>query len=393
MLDTATSPTGDADAAPEPPLGRVAFLTNLVPHYRKPVLLALAERSQHLKVLVSTTVEPNRAWQPDWNGLDVQLQRTFTFTQRWRHPNAGGEQVFVHVPFDTFAELRRFRPDVIISVEMGLRSILAALYRVMHKDSRLLVWADYAESTEQGRGRARALVRRLLKNGVDGFIVNGASGGRYMRSLGVPAQRLFTVPYATDVMHFSAYDAVPEPDHLLYAGQLIERKGLLPFLSVLAEWARRHPERLLRFTLAGEGPLRPHLEAVEVPSNLKIEMPGNVPYERLGDLYSRASIFVLPAFADTWALVINEAMAAGLPVLGSTGAQAVEELVREGDSGWLFRAGDDGSVRSAIERCFSTCPEQLDRMRHSARGTAMALTPTYTADLLVSAALAVRRSA
>ena len=60
-------------------------------------------------------------------------------------------------------------------------------------------------------------------------------------------------------------------------------------------------------------------------------------HERMAEVYAKASLFAFPTLADEWGVVVNEAMAAGLPVLGSIYSQAVEELVEDGVSGWVFR--------------------------------------------------------
>jgi glycosyltransferase involved in cell wall biosynthesis len=370
-------------------LGRVAFLTNILPPYRKPVLLELARRCSHLKVFLSQPMEANRSWDVDWSGLDVQLQHTYTFTQRWRHVRAGGERVFVHLPLDTLSELHEFRPELIISVEMGLRTVLSALYRQFNPSTRLLVWADYSESTEQGRGSSRLLVRRTLKRFVDGFIVNGASGKRYIQSLGVAPERIFVVPYATDTRLFGAGEGREKEynqHHLLYVGQLIQRKGLPSFLEALTRWANEHPSEQVTFTIAGNGPLRSQLEAARTPVNIQLNWLGSVPYESLPAVYRKATVFVLPAFAETWALVVNEAMASGLPVLGSIRAQAVEELVTDGETGWLFEPENADSVYGALDRCLSATPIYRAEMGRRAESLACTLTPEFTVDLIGQAA-------
>ncbi len=71
--------------------------------------------------------------------------------------------------------------------------------------------------------------------------------------------------------------------------------------------------------------------------NVKLEFLGVFQYDDLPEIYGSAEVFVLPTLADTWAVVVNEALLAGLPVLGSIYAQAVEELIQEGGTGWNFR--------------------------------------------------------
>ncbi|HZQ51633.1 MAG TPA: glycosyltransferase family 4 protein [Bryobacteraceae bacterium] len=360
---------------------KIAFLTNVIPPYHKAFLDCLAKRHE-MRVLLSTPMEPNRSWKLEWDGLDVVTQKTLTLSGRWRHPRGFTEPLFLHIPIDTVAQLRRFGPDVTISVEMGARTLFAALYRKLRRRSKLIVWAEVAESTEQARGWIRNRVRHLLHKNADGFLVTGTSGVQYLRSLGVDEAKIFKISYTADVSKFAATPLARRPGcerHLLYVGQLIERKGLLPFLDVLSKWARANPDRRVEFVLAGDGPLRNQIERLEKPSNIEVSFAGAVQYEDLPRVYTDAGVFVLPSLADSWGVVVNEAMAAGLPVLGSVYAQAVSEMVKDGENGWVFRADDPDEIYDAIDRTLNTSPERLQRMRHCARTRALQFTPDHLA--------------
>src|SRR5436190_875726 len=80
------------------------------------------------------------------------------------------------------------------------------------------------------------------------------------------------------------------------------------------------------------------------------------------EFYSQAGILVFPTLADEWGLVVVEAMAAGLPVLGSLHSQAVEDLVTDGLDGWTFRPDDCASLRSALNRALGASAEEIDRL-------------------------------
>ena len=379
-----------SNTRPEAKSVRVLLLTNVIAPYQKPVFDRLAARFRELRILLSTPMESNRPWKLEWTGLDVRVQKTITFNKRWRHPKGFSEPLFVHVPIDTIPQLFRFRPDVVISWEMGMRTILAAAYRRVSR-SRLMVWAEFAESTEYGRGRLRQIIRRVLHRGVDGFLVTGDSGARYLRAIGVPHRKLHKIVYTTDVTRFAeaaGTHSVRREFTLLYVGQLIERKGLVPFVEELVRWATAHSERRITFALAGDGPLRAELERHAVPENLRLTFLGNVSYEKLPNVYAKADIFAFPTLADTWGVVVNEALAAGLPVLGSVYGQAVSELVRDGCNGWTFRPDCAGEMSTALDRALTTTDAELARMRESARETALRLTPGYVADLVETGVLA-----
>lgn len=358
---------------------RVAFLTNFIPPYRKALFLALSKQVDHVRVFVSTPMERNRHWSVDWSGLDVIAQKTITLPARWRHPAGFAERLSIHLPIDTLPQLNRFRPHVVVSGEMGFRTFLAIVYRLFRPKSRLIVWADVSESSERGRGWLRTALRRMMHRVVDSFIVNGASGRRYLRSFGVSEEKIAVVPSTVDVSLFTAAPLERASNRLLFVGQLIERKGLLEFAEVLREWALKHPDRQVEWEIAGDGPLRAKLERFLLPANVRMILTGPKPYSDMLEIYARASVFVLPTKAESWGLVVNEAMAAGLPVLGSIESQAVEELVTDNVNGWTFRANDKASMYHALDACLNTPPARLMQMREAARQRASALSPDAVA--------------
>ena len=367
---------------------RVAFLTNCIPPYHKPVLDALARHygPDHFRILLSTPMESNRSWSLEWEGLDVLVQKTLTVRGRWKHPRGFRESNEVHFPLDTISQLRRFSPDVVISTEMGFRSLSALIFTKLRRHRSLILWTEVNESTEYGRGWTRGIARKILARNCDGFLALGDAGVAYVQSLGAPSERIFKLLYTTDVSRFSA--GVPERENerrLVYVGQLIERKGLLQFTAALGKWAEQHPERDVELVFAGDGPLRETLQTSPVPPNLRLQFLGNVSYQDLPRVYAQAGVLAFPTLADTWGVVVNEALAAGLPVLGSVHSQAVKELVTHGKNGWTFSAGKSEEMDAAIHECLTTPLSTLQTMRENARKTAMELPPACVAGMIQTA--------
>jgi glycosyltransferase involved in cell wall biosynthesis len=379
---------GAGDALPDAP--RVALLTNFIPPYRVSLLEALRSRVGQLRVFVSTPIETNRPWPAAWGDLDVVVQRTLTFTGRWTDPSGFREPTFVHVPFDTVRQLWRFQPDVVISGELGLRTCLAVLYRLLRRRSRtrLVIWATLSERTERRRGVMRSLIRPWLLGRADGVLVNGSSGARYVAGLGVPDDRIRIVPYSVDAGAFRGEGAprrFERTQPLLFVGQLVERKGLTPFLAGLNRWAARHPSHAVELWLAGEGPQRSLLQRAEVHPRVSIRFLGSVAYDALPALYAKARMLVMPTLADEWGVVVNEAMSAGLPVLGSVYSQAVEELIEDGRTGWTFSPDQPESLDAALNRALAASSADLLSIGDAARRRADALTPAHVAAWIVEA--------
>jgi glycosyltransferase involved in cell wall biosynthesis len=102
-------------------------------------------------------------------------------------------------------------------------------------------------------------------------------------------------------------------------------------------------------------------------------------------MYAQAGIFVFPTMADEWGVVVNEALASGLPVLGSVYSQAVEEMIHDGVNGWKFRPDDEADILRALSAAFSLTGDEVDSMRPRCRKSIEAITPEATAATLAHA--------
>ncbi len=367
---------------------RVALLTNFVQPYRRPLFQAIAKRLNELRIFVSTPMEPNRPWLPNEQGLDVVHQKSFFITRPWRHPRGFSEDVYIHIPYDTLAQLWRYAPHVIISGQMGFQTLLSLFYRWLRPSTKLILLATVSEHSEQGRGWLRTWLRRWMLPGMDAVLANGESGARYLQRFGVTRERIFFTPYTMDNAPFLALPLErdsKQANRLLYSGQLVSRKGLQPFLAVLQRWCRQNPERNVEFWLLGEGVLRSELERMLLPSNLVLNFVGVVQYDQLPDIYAQCGILAFPTLADEWGVVVNEAMAAGMPVLGSLYSQAVEELVVNDETGWTYRPDQPEEMYEALDRAMKTQPERLDEMRRIARNRIAQLTPDFVAERVMEA--------
>lgn len=385
-----TLPRTESAGRPAPVPVHVAMLLNFIPPYQLPVLIALSKRVQKLTILVSTPMERNRSWNVDWSGLDVRTQRTLTWRQPWRHSIGFTDENYLHMPWDTVWQLNKLKPDVIIPIQLGPRSMLSSLYARFSKHARLVLSLAMSEHTELGRGWLRTFIRKRLLRRSDSVIINGHSGVRYLESLGVPPTEIFRCPYVAPpefAERGNSFRSDKDAYRLLYMGQFIERKGLMPFLKLLSKWATDNADRQIEFDLYGYGPFESAIRSFPVPPNLRLSIKHSVPYEQLPEVYAGAGILVLPTLADDWAMVVSEALASGMPVLGSRYAQAVDDLIIDGINGWLFRPDVGTEMETALNAALETSPDKLAEMRAAARESAANLTVEVAADTFVRAIL------
>ncbi len=367
---------------------RVALLMNFVAPYRVPLLEAFRDQVGTLRVLISTPMERDRSWAPEWGTLDVVVQRNVTVRRLHNRVGKFTRQLEIHVPYDTLGQLGSYHPDAVISGELGARSMQAALYKLLRPRMPFLIWATLSEHSETDWGRGRRALRRFILNRADGVLVNGESGARYIASFGVPDERIFRLNQPVDVGMFAAQHRTRPDDamyRLLFCGMLVKRKGLVPFAKALNVWAAANPGRQIEMWWLGSGELGETLAALKLPPNLSYRFLGQVPYAVLPAVYAQADLLAFPSLMDEWGLVVNEAMAAGLPVLGSIYSQAVEELVTEGVHGWVFDPLSEHSIQAAIDRALSTPPRELAGMRAAVRQKIMGLTPASASDRMAHA--------
>ena len=370
---------------------KVVVLTNFLPPYRIAMFEHLQAKVADLQILLSVPMESNRHWKPEWGILHVTVQKNIQYTSRTVHPNGFREESAVHIPYDTLPRLLAYRPRAIIAAEFGARTLQAAIYRLFFRRCRLLVWATISEETERGRGRLRVWLRKLILKIADGVLVNGSSGVRYIHGLGYPRHKIHTVPQATEQAPFRAPATRSSADttRLLYVGQLIERKGLQQFHEHLVRWCETHTHRKVRWTIIGSGPLSEAIQAWERPANYDLQLLHEVPYAEIPGHYHAADLFAFPTFADEWGLVVNEALIAGLPVLGSVFSQAVEDLVKDGVNGWTFRPDHADELARALDRALESTPEQLDMLRTNAVESIAFLDHEYMSSRILHALNAV----
>jgi colanic acid/amylovoran biosynthesis glycosyltransferase len=149
--------------------------------------------------------------------------------------------------------------------------------------------------------------------------------------------------------------------HLVCVGRLCEQKGQLLLIEAVRRLVQRGTN--LTLTLAGDGELRPTLEAMIKDYNLekKVHITGWISNDDVRDNILAARALVLPSFAEGLPVVIMEAMALRRPVI-STFIAGIPELVSNGEHGWLVPAGDVEALMKSMQECLDASSETLRKM-------------------------------
>jgi len=265
-----------------------------------------------------------------------------------------------------------------------------------------------SESTEHDHDRTRlreALKRRIVRL-CDAALVGGEPQRAYAERLGLPADRVFLGYDAVDNDHFrlgadaarAAGAAIRAelglPTQYFFGScRFIEKKNLARLIEAFALYRADAGVEGWDLVLAGDGEQRSALEMLVRDLGVadQVHFLGFRQYDDLPALYGLAGGFVHVSTVEQWGLVVNEACAAGLPVIVSNRCGCVEDLVETGANGWRVDPFDIGQIAAALAQLASP---GVDRAAMATRGREIVARygPARFGDGLVEAITAARRS-
>jgi glycosyltransferase involved in cell wall biosynthesis len=234
----------------------------------------------------------------------------------------------------------------------------------------------------------RSVIKEGLKRQVvqlcDSGLVGGAPHRAYLSSLGMPRERIHLGYDAVDNQHFAVGAQAARTSesgrairndlpsaYFLASARFVPKKNLVRLLEAYAVYVRRASaspgaatKPVWDLVLLGDGELREELVGVVDRVGLahRVHMPGFKQYTELPAFYGLASAFVHASTTEQWGLVVNEAMAAGLPVLVSRTCGCCADLVIEGENGFSFDPFSVADIAHAMMRVASSPRARLISM-------------------------------
>jgi len=242
-------------------------------------------------------------------------------------------------------------------------------------------------------------LKRYFVSACNGFAVPGKSSFAYLQTLGISEQVIFTAPNAVDNAFFATQaentraratefrEKLGLPSRfILFVGRLVPEKGVFDLLEAYAklESGLRSDVGLV---FAGDGVSRDELarRAKQISPGW-ICFPGFAQREDLAGLYALGETLVLPTHSDPWGLVVNEAMACGLPIIVSSVAGCTADLVEDGWNGYVVPPRDSEKLSVAIASLLLQ-PDLQQRMRDHSLERIQNYSPEACANGLAAAAI------
>lgn len=261
---------------------------------------------------------------------------------------------------DIGARMAATSPDAVIVP--GWHSLMQV--RALRACRRLRVPVFYRGDSTLTSG-PRAAVRplwlvktRLMLKQYDRYLSVGTLATEYLRAFGVSDAVIHPSPHCVDNAWFAAQASILQPRRLmlrqacgiddrdfvvLFAGKLVDRKRPLEAVRAVAGLGRGAV-----LMMAGDGPLAEPTRREAERLGVRLIWRGFVNQSALPEAFAAADTLLVPSTWESWGLIVNEALASGLPCIVTSGVAAAPDLIDDGVSGFTIAVGDVPAMTSRL---------------------------------------------
>jgi glycosyltransferase involved in cell wall biosynthesis len=299
--------------------------------------------------------------------------------------------------------LSGYEPHVCLILGYNRPVMLRALAWCRRRGVPAMMYSD--SSLHTGTGQLARLAKHIvlpsILNQFSAHLSVGDANAKYLRTFGVPSERIFSVPYQPDPGFWAfrqqrqavrqewrkKLDIAPDTFATVFVGKLIARKRPGDLIEALALLQQSKLQRPIRVLFAGDGSERTQLEQHAKALNVPAHFLGFVNIDQLPALLCAADAIAHPAEIETFGVIVIEAAILGLPLVLSdrVGAIGPTSIARPGVNAITFPSGDTAALAGALLQVAQdsalaqrlgdaslAISEELDA-RQSVRGTLQAI--------------------
>jgi len=335
---------------------KVALVHNIVAPYRVPLFEALARHPTiDLQVYYCAKTHKNRRW-------DVLESNTYSY-KVLPGIHLGVFDVFYSINPSILTHLAANRYDCVI---LGGSSDFTTQFSFFISNALklpVILWSEMFERGEGSLAKFVAPLTRFFIRNADALIVPGSRSRDFHIKRGAAPEKVFIAPNIINNDVFFAKSSafkrrgaqLKDDLHLgnnmivLFVGELNERKGVRFLLRAFTKLKSERENTTL--VIIGDGELKSKLiQLVSNESLTHIIFTGWISEEEKIKYYAIADLFVLPTLSDVWGLVVNEAMACGLPIVTTTAAGCASDMIVEGENGFIVEPQNVDALHEAMRR-------------------------------------------
>ena len=202
-------------------------------------------------------------------------------------------------------------------------------------------------------------LKKFLIKGANAYFANGTVSQKYLKNYGILSKKIFNQYMTVDVDDFinkgknsidikktvrKEYGIDNNSTVIIYVGRLIYNKGVQDLIEAIKNLKNKGHD-IVTF-IVGEGDFKEELQIKSHDLESDIIFTGHVDPDQIYKYYYASDIFVLPTYNDPWGLVVNEAMACGLPVIVTDAAGCQLDLLN--NNGYIIPKNDITKLIEAI---------------------------------------------
>ena len=332
---------------------RVLFITNYPSPYRVRFFDELGKQMD-VTVLFADRIEDKKHRNANWY---VQGEGNFRAVQLTKKALTVGSNALC---LDVTKWIKKGYDHIIVGGYSNPTIIWAMMYMRLH---RIPFWMEVDGGLIRQEKKHKFLVKKTLVTIADRWLSTGEHTTKYLVHYGAKQEKVAEYPFSS----FSETELLPaavsaeekkalqlalgmgEEKIILTIGQFIHRKGFDVLLKAAAKL-----DGDVGIYIVGGVPTQEYLKLRDELMLQNIHFLDFQPKDRLRLIYKAADLFVLPTREDIWGLVINEAMAYGLPVITTDRCVAGLDLVEDGVNGYIVPVGDENALAEKMNLALSS---------------------------------------
>jgi glycosyltransferase involved in cell wall biosynthesis len=324
---------------------RVCLIINIISPYRISLFNHLS-RMMELKVIFLAESEENRNWKVCWDEIEFDytvLKGGNLFIKRFEIP--------LYLNFGLFKELRRYNPDSVVICGYHYPATWLSILYARHYKKKIILWAGSHLQSGFLKNRLTDLYKKMIIPCFDSYVTYGTAAKEQIVYYGADERKISigcnTVDVNSLISKSKGLDrSVTEKlrnsfsnQNILYVGSFIPRKGVMQLIKVF-ELLRNEVEDV-GLILVGDGPDKESYRAYIRENNIQdVYFPGFVQKEEIVKYFLLSDCLVLPSYKEVWGLVVNEAMACGVPTVVSKYCGSSYDLIKDGENGYVIDPED-----------------------------------------------------
>ena len=289
--------------------------------------------------------------------------------------------------------LRQIDPTVAMIPGWATPASLVALEWCLRNQRPAVVMSE-SNAFDEKRYAFAESIKRIVVSLFSAGLAGGQLQREYLITLGLSCHRVFTgydvvdnEYFATNAAHIRENEAafrrelkLPEK-YFLASARFVPKKNLRGLIEGYAFYRSLAGLNYWKLVLLGDGPLRSELVSLRHKLDLDsdILLPGFIQYRELPAYYALADGFVHASTTEQWGLVVNEAMATGLPVIVSDRCGCVPDLVAESKNGFTFDPASVKALGKLLVDMSRLSERRLEEMGEESRRIVAGFTPAHFA--------------